>query len=238
MAKAFGTATSPGGRGHYGATASSEPIPGPVSFHWHRKTRDRTRNLTPHFRTLAHTHRFGNSIDKRHSNARTTGACSKPADRAAKPWNACMSMNAARRGPPRRARRSIDDLCIDTIRTLSMDAVEQAKSGHPGTPMALASLVYTIWQRFLRYDPHDPAWPIATASCCPMGTLQCFSIRCCISRASRRWGPGKSAAASSRSLSMTLNASVRSTANARDTLSTVSQRVSRRRPGLWVRAVE
>jgi transketolase len=54
---------------------------------------------------------------------------------------------------------SIDKLCIDTIRTLSMDAVQQAKSGHPGTPMALAPVMYTLWQRFLRFDPDDPAWP-------------------------------------------------------------------------------
>ncbi|HZS66880.1 MAG TPA: transketolase [Burkholderiales bacterium] len=55
--------------------------------------------------------------------------------------------------------RSIDQLCIDTIRTLSMDAVQQAKSGHPGTPMALAPVIYTLWQRFLRFDPEDPIWP-------------------------------------------------------------------------------
>src|SRR5258708_4453292 len=46
--------------------------------------------------------------------------------------------------------RSIDDLCINTIRTLSIDAVQQANSGHPGTPMALAPVVYTLWQSFLR----------------------------------------------------------------------------------------
>ena len=50
-------------------------------------------------------------------------------------------------------------LAINTIRTLSMDAVETAKSGHPGTPMALAPLVYTIWNRVLRFDPQDPIWP-------------------------------------------------------------------------------
>jgi transketolase len=53
----------------------------------------------------------------------------------------------------------VDQLCIDTIRTLSIDAVEQAKSGHPGTPMALAPLVYTIWNRVMRFDPKDPIWP-------------------------------------------------------------------------------
>jgi transketolase len=50
-------------------------------------------------------------------------------------------------------------LAINTIRTLSIDAVQQAKSGHPGTPMALAPLVYTIWNRVLRFDPQDPIWP-------------------------------------------------------------------------------
>ena len=53
----------------------------------------------------------------------------------------------------------LEQSCINTIRTLSMDAVQQAKSGHPGTPMALAPVVYTLWQRFLRFDPEDPIWP-------------------------------------------------------------------------------
>ena len=53
----------------------------------------------------------------------------------------------------------VDQLCINTIRTLSIDAVQQAKSGHPGTPMALAPLVYTIWNRVMRFDPQDPIWP-------------------------------------------------------------------------------
>ncbi len=53
----------------------------------------------------------------------------------------------------------LDQLAVDTIRTLSIDAVQQAKSGHPGTPMALAPLVYTIWNRVMRFDPEDPIWP-------------------------------------------------------------------------------
>jgi transketolase len=53
----------------------------------------------------------------------------------------------------------LDDLSINTIRTLSMDAVQAAKSGHPGTPMALAPLVYTLWNRVMRFDPQDPIWP-------------------------------------------------------------------------------
>jgi transketolase len=52
----------------------------------------------------------------------------------------------------------LDQLCINTIRTLSIDAVQQANSGHPGTPMALAPLVYTIWNRVLKFDPQDPIW--------------------------------------------------------------------------------
>jgi len=53
----------------------------------------------------------------------------------------------------------LDQLSINCIRTLSMDAVQQAKSGHPGTPMALAPLVYTLWNRVMRFDPDDPIWP-------------------------------------------------------------------------------
>jgi len=55
--------------------------------------------------------------------------------------------------------KQVDQLCINTIRTLSMDAVQQANSGHPGTPMALAPLVYTLWNRVMRFDPQDPIWP-------------------------------------------------------------------------------
>jgi transketolase len=54
---------------------------------------------------------------------------------------------------------SIDELCVNTIRTLCIDAVQQANSGHPGTPMAMAPVVYTLWQNFLRFDPADPIWP-------------------------------------------------------------------------------
>ena len=53
----------------------------------------------------------------------------------------------------------LDQLCINTIRTLSMDAVQQANSGHPGTPMAMAPVAYCLWQRMLRFDPQDPIWP-------------------------------------------------------------------------------
>jgi transketolase len=54
---------------------------------------------------------------------------------------------------------NIDQLCINTIRTLAMDAVQQANSGHPGTPMAMAPVIYALWQNFLSFDPDDPIWP-------------------------------------------------------------------------------
>jgi transketolase len=54
---------------------------------------------------------------------------------------------------------TIDERCINTIRTIAIDAVQKANSGHPGTPMALAPLIYTLWQRFLRFDPGNPLWP-------------------------------------------------------------------------------
>ena len=53
----------------------------------------------------------------------------------------------------------LDQLCVNTIRTLSMDAVQAANSGHPGTPMAMAPVAYCLWQNFLRFDPDDPIWP-------------------------------------------------------------------------------
>src|SRR5580692_1472438 len=53
----------------------------------------------------------------------------------------------------------LDQLCVNTIRTLSMDAVQKANSGHPGTAMAMAPVTYTLWQDFLRFDPDNPSWP-------------------------------------------------------------------------------
>src|SRR5438067_5434580 len=54
---------------------------------------------------------------------------------------------------------SLDTLCVNTIRTLGMDAVQQANSGHPGTPMAMAPVAYALWQWHMRFDPDDPIWP-------------------------------------------------------------------------------
>ena len=53
----------------------------------------------------------------------------------------------------------LDTTCINTMRTLAMDAVQAANSGHPGSPMDMAPTAYVLWQRFLRFDPDDPIWP-------------------------------------------------------------------------------
>jgi transketolase len=66
------------------------------------------------------------------------------------------SLDTAREGA---ALHDLDELSVNTIRTLAMDAVQAAGSGHPGTPMAMAPVAYTLWQRFLRFDPNDPIWP-------------------------------------------------------------------------------
>ncbi len=66
---------------------------------------------------------------------------------------------AATAATPAGAEADIEQLTIDTVRTLAIDAVQAANSGHPGTPMALAPVVYTLWQDFLRFDPGDPIWP-------------------------------------------------------------------------------
>ena len=55
--------------------------------------------------------------------------------------------------------QELDQLAVNTIRTLSIDAVQKANSGHPGTPMALAPLIYALWNRVMRFDPKDPIWP-------------------------------------------------------------------------------
>src|SRR4030042_7089228 len=55
--------------------------------------------------------------------------------------------------------RNLDELCVNTIRTLAMDAVQKANSGHPGTPMGAAPMAYTLWTRYLRHNPANPQWP-------------------------------------------------------------------------------
>jgi transketolase len=75
---------------------------------------------------------------------------SEPTDTASAPQSAPPSSSASG--------QSLEDLCINAIRVLAMDAVQKADSGHPGTPMALAPLAYVLWTRHLRYNPADPDW--------------------------------------------------------------------------------
>src|SRR5262249_20982612 len=70
--------------------------------------------------------------------------------------------DATRHAEPRVCKSTsdtLDQLCVNTIRTLAMDAVQAANSGHPGTPMALAPVVYCLTQRIMRFDPGHPIWP-------------------------------------------------------------------------------
>src|SRR5215207_3797227 len=60
---------------------------------------------------------------------------------------------------PDAAFTALDTLCVNTIRTLAMDAVQKANSGHPGAPMGLAPVAYALWNKHLNYDPADPTWP-------------------------------------------------------------------------------
>ena len=70
-----------------------------------------------------------------------------------------MTESTSGAAPPPAARSTtLDQLCINTVRTLAMDAVQKADSGHPGTAMALAPLAYVLWQRHLRYHPAHPDW--------------------------------------------------------------------------------
>jgi len=72
---------------------------------------------------------------------------------------AAQTATGPQRGAPPADTAQFAVRCINPMRTLAMDAVQQPNSGHPGTPMALAPLVYTLWNRVLRFDPQDPIWP-------------------------------------------------------------------------------
>ncbi|MGB2691144.1 MAG: transketolase, partial [Thermodesulfobacteriota bacterium] len=60
---------------------------------------------------------------------------------------------------PNKKKDKLEQLIINTIRTLSMDAVQKANSGHPGTPMSMALVAYTIWDKFMNFNPQNPDWP-------------------------------------------------------------------------------
>jgi len=78
-----------------------------------------------------------------------------------------------------RPQDQLELLSINTIRTLAMDAVQKANSGHPGTPMALAPVAFVLWDRYLRHNPTNPQCLTATGSSSPMATHPCCCIRCC-----------------------------------------------------------
>ncbi len=97
---------------------------------------------------------------------------------------------------PRRWPVSLDLLCIDTLRTLAIDQVQRANSGHPGTPMGAAPTAYCLWQRFLRFDPEDAAWPdrdrfvlsVGHASALLYGLLHLCGVKAATSLDSSREG--------------------------------------------------
>src|SRR5215210_9004039 len=74
------------------------------------------------------------------------------------PTDTASATRSAPPPSPSGSGQSLEDLCINAIRVLSMDAVQKADSGHPGTPMALAPLAYVLWGRHLRFNPADPNW--------------------------------------------------------------------------------
>ena len=67
----------------------------------------------------------------------------------------------------------------NAVRALAMDAVQKANSGHPGAPMGMADIAEVLWNDALRHNPADPAWVVATVSCCPTATAPCCCMRCC-----------------------------------------------------------
>jgi transketolase len=76
----------------------------------------------------------------------------------------------------------LDTLSVDTTRGLCMDAIQRAESGHPGTPMGIAPVAYTLWQRFLRFDSADPIWPNRDRFVLSEGHASAllWSRRCCV----------------------------------------------------------
>ncbi len=74
----------------------------------------------------------------------------------------------------------LDQLCINTIRALSMDGVQKANSGHPGMPMGAADMAYVLWTRFLKHNPTNPIGSIVIALCCLPGTVPCCCTACFI----------------------------------------------------------
>ena len=125
----------------------------------------------------------------------------------------------------------LDTKCIDTIRTLCIDAIEAADSGHPGTPIGIAPVTYTLWQRFLRFDPADPIWPNRDRYVLSSGHAS--SLLWSMLHLTRRTGRRprlRDPRRGRRSRSTTSATSASSTRSAPGTRSTAGRAASRRRP--------
>src|SRR5438093_7861986 len=72
--------------------------------------------------------------------------------------SAAIEAAEASNEPKTGAKDKLEELCVNTIRFLAVDAVEKAKSGHPGSPMGMADMAFVLWTEFLRHDPADPQW--------------------------------------------------------------------------------
>ena len=133
--------------------------------------------------------------------------------------------------------QELDQLAINTIRTLSIDAVQQAKSGHPGTPMALAPLVYVIWNRVMRFDPQGP--DLAKPRSLRPVQRPCLDAAVVGAVSDRHAGGERantSAWASRRSRSTTSAISASSAAKRRGIRNIIWSRALKRRPARWARA--
>ena len=135
-----------------------------------------------------------------------------------------------------RAADEIDQLAVNTIRTLSIDAVQAANSGHPGTPMALAPVTYKLWQDHLRFDPELPVWANRIGSCCRWDTPRRCCTRCCTWPGSSRSTPITRSSASPPSRWRTCADSGSWTPNAPGTPSTAGPPASSAPPARWAPA--
>lgn len=70
--------------------------------------------------------------------------------------------------------------CANALRILAVDAIEKARSGHPGAPLGMADMAEALWRHVLRHNPANPRWPTGTVLCFPTGTPPCCSTACCI----------------------------------------------------------
>src|SRR3977135_3421239 len=92
------------------------------------------------------TKEFSPMLPFRGSHASAAGGGSRPRNKIQRPRRRRLST----------VRRSLDELCVNTIRALSIDAVQKANSGHPGLPLGAAPMAYVLWTRFMRYNPRNP----------------------------------------------------------------------------------